>query len=846
MKLQTAKCTTCGASLKLQVDKTISECSYCKSQIIVSNALDFNKVKLDRSEDIKKYRLNLSKFVKNNSLEEILRASSLIKDIIPEDNLASYYFAYAKQLMSSPKFIYQFYESKHLLTKDELDEIVDHIVEHSDLRDKSRVTSFLEEHDISKVSAYLVAYDNRVIEEDNYSDIPRDIFICFSSENKAVAKKVYETLEDDGYSTWISLKNLRPNNKENYWDDIKKAINNCSIVLVISSGQAMVSKDVIKEIELAKKENKKLIEYKIDEIKHTSFFKYIFDGSKWVEGYNSKGLDNLKKRILEEKYVFKDKNKEKKYDKIQKQERPYEKPIGNKNSKNFILITTLLVLLLSFSLGSLYLFSGQQKTSSISTKNEVDTIAPIVELIGSDSIIIEIGAKFIEPGVIARDNLDDLPEVFIIGEVDTNKVGNYLITYYSIDKNGNKSENKIRNISVIPKVSLNVDLSVTNPKLFMGLSSSAFLTKDSKIYTWGNNQTGQLGLGSTVDQVTPVEISQNIDIGNNDKIVDFVLGFYHSSALTYSGKVFMWGDNYHGQIGDNTSIRKMIPIDISSSFKLDNNDKIVKISLGYHSSLALSDLGRVFSWGSNSNGQLGTITETSKLIPYEITNSFNLTTGDSIIDISLNRDNASAISSYGRIFTWGENNFGQLGDGTQLNKSLPIEITKNFELDEKDRIIKISFSLAGHAAAISDFGEVFTWGRNGGGQLGDNTTINKSKPNNITSKIRLSQDDKITNISLGIFHSSALSLSGKVFTWGSNYIGQLGDGTNINRLIPVDITGKLKIENDDKIVDISLGGEHSAAFSLNGKIFLWGGNDNGQLGDGSKSNKPNPIEVSVR
>jgi alpha-tubulin suppressor-like RCC1 family protein len=845
MKLQTAKCTTCGASLKLSQDKAISECSYCKSQIIVSNALDFAKVKLDRSEDIKKYRENLSKFVKNNSLDEILRVTGLIKDIIPDDNLASYYFAYAKQLMGSPKFIYQFYESKHVLTKDELDEIVDHIIEHSDLRDKSKVTSFLEEHDISKVSAYLVAYENRVIEEDNYSDIPRDIFICFSSENKAVAKKVYETLETDGYNTWISLKNLRPNNKENYWDDIKKAINNCAIVLVISSGQAMVSKDVVKEIELAKKENKKLIEYKIDEVKHTSFFKYIFDGSKWVEGYTSKGLDNLKKRILEEKYVFKDKPEEEKNYKIQKQERSSEKTIGYKNSKKFILITILLVSLLSFSLGSLYLFSEQETTSSLSTKNEVDSIAPIVELIGSESIIIEIGSKFTEPGAIARDNLDTSPEVFIIGEVDTNKIGNYVITYYSIDRNGNKSDNKIRNISVIPKVSLDVDQIITNPKISMGFLNSAFLTEDSNIYTWGYNPNGQLGVGNTVDQVNPVEISKNIDIGNNDKIVDVVLGFYHSSALTYSGKVFMWGDNNFGQIGDNTNFRKMIPIDISSSFNLDNNDKIVKISLGYHSSLALSNFGRVFSWGSNSNGQLGTITETSKLIPYEITNSFNLTTGDSIIGISLNRDNASAISSYGRIFTWGENNFGQIGDGTLSNKSLPNEITKNFELNEGDRIIKISFSHGGHAAAISDFGEVFTWGRNVGGQLGDNTTINKSTPNNITSKIRLSQQDKIIDVSLGIFHSSALSLSGKVFTWGSNLNGQLGEGTNINRLIPVDITGKLNIEKDDKIINISAGGTHSAAFSLNGKIFLWGGNDNGQLGDGSISNKLNPVEVII-
>ena len=383
MKLETAKCTVCGASLKLSQDKAISECSYCKSQIIVSNALDFAKVKLDRSEDIKKFRENLAKFVKNNSLDEILRVSGLIKDIILDDNLASYYFAYAKQLMGSPKFLYQFYESKHLLTKDELDEIVDHIIEHSDLRDKSRVTSFLEEHASNKLSDYLEAYDARVIEEDNYSDIPRDIFICFSSENKAIAKKVYETLEADGYSTWISLKNLRPNNKENYWDDIKKAINSCSIFLVISSGQAMVSKDVIKEIEIAKKENKKLIEYKIDDTKHTSFFKYIFDGVKWVEGYTSKGLDNLKKRILEEKYVFKDKPEESNYQEVEP--KPIKvKPIKQNSNKpkSSRLLVGGIIGGLTLVIGLLVSMTNQPTNSALNnvTNNEFFEIAMITDI----------------------------------------------------------------------------------------------------------------------------------------------------------------------------------------------------------------------------------------------------------------------------------------------------------------------------------------------------------------------------------------------------------------------------------------------------------------------------------
>ena len=136
MKLQTAKCTVCGAGLKLEVNKTISECSYCKSQIIVSNALDFNKIEVDKSKDIIKYRDNLKKYVRNNSIEEILRVSNQILDILPKDFLASYFAAYAHQVKGNPKFIYEFYKNPPQSTDDDFNIIFDHILDQSDLRDE--------------------------------------------------------------------------------------------------------------------------------------------------------------------------------------------------------------------------------------------------------------------------------------------------------------------------------------------------------------------------------------------------------------------------------------------------------------------------------------------------------------------------------------------------------------------------------------------------------------------------------------------------------------------------------------------------------------------------------------
>ena len=751
MKLETAKCTTCGASLKLEVDKTISECSYCKSQIIVSNALDFNKVEVDKSKDIIKYRDNLKKYIRNNSIEEILRVTGLIKDIIPDDNLASYYFAYVKQLMGSPKFIYQFYESKHLLTKDELDEIVDHIIEHSDLRDKSRVTSFLKQNASSKLSDYLEVYDNRVIEEDNYSDIPRDIFICFSSENKLIAKKVYETLEADGYSTWISLKNLRPNNKENYWDDIKKAINSSSIVLVISSSQAMVSKDVIKEIEIAKKENKKLIEYKIDEIKHTSFFKYIFDGSKWVEGYTNKGLDNLKKRILEEKYVFKDKPEESNYQVVE------PKPIKVKAIK-------------------------QNKNKPKRSKLLVGGI------LGGLSLLIAL-----------------------------------LISTTNQPTNNNLYNSNFGNLH------------------------SSYLSLSGRVFTWGNNDFGQLGDNSTTDRLVPTEITSNFSFAFIDKIVNVSLGSKNSSAISSSGRVFTWGNNDFGQLGDNSTTDRLVPIEITSNFNLAFNDKIVRLSLGEFHSSAISSSGRVFTWGSNKSGQLGDNSTTDRLVPIEITSNFELDSEDKIVNLSLGFLHSSALSSSGRVFTWGSNYEGQLGSWTDRPaiNSLPNEITSNFDLAFNDKIVSISLGEF-HSSAISSSGRVFTWGSSSSGELGNGEVQDyKFTPTEITRNFVIDSNDKIVSISLGFRHSSALSSSGRVFTWGDNNQGQLGSGTNqsvINSL-PNEITSNFDLASYSKIVSISLGEFHSSAISSTGRVFTWGFNNSGQLGDSSTTNRNLPTEI---
>jgi uncharacterized repeat protein (TIGR02543 family) len=322
------------------------------------------------------------------------------------------------------------------------------------------------------------------------------------------------------------------------------------------------------------------------------------------------------------------------------------------------------------------------------------------------------------------------------------------------------------------------------------------------------------------------------------------LGEVHSSASSATGRVFMWGKNSNGQLGDGTTTDRNVPTEITSRFSLTAGDKITSLSLGQDHSSALSATGRVFMWGFNSSGQLGNGTNTNRNVPTEITSRFSLDAGDRIISLSLGTSHSAALSSTGRVFMWGENWAGQLGDGTTTDRNVPTEITSRFSLTAGDKITSLSLGFY-HSSALSATGRVFMWGENWAGQLGDGTTTDRNVPTEITSRFSLTAGDKITSLSLGKDHSSALSATGRVFMWGFNSFGQLGNGTNTNRNVPTEITSRFSLDAGDKITSLSLGFYHSSALSATGRVFMWGYNLYGQLGDGTSNNRNVPTEIKA-
>jgi alpha-tubulin suppressor-like RCC1 family protein len=204
---------------------------------------------------------------------------------------------------------------------------------------------------------------------------------------------------------------------------------------------------------------------------------------------------------------------------------------------------------------------------------------------------------------------------------------------------------------------------------------------------------------------------------------------------------------------------------------------IIQVSLGALHSSALTSNGRVFTWGAYNFGQLGDGTSESKRVPTDITSRLLLIPGETIIRVISGGYKSAVLSSNGRILVWGRNAY--TGDDP-----LPIDRTFKFGLHVNETIMQVSFGLGDHYSALTSEGRLFTWGWNIYGQLGDNTTVDKRDPNNVTNYFSLNPGETITQVSLGGYFSSALTSEGHLLTWGNNDVGQLGVGTTNNEMTP--------------------------------------------------------------
>jgi alpha-tubulin suppressor-like RCC1 family protein len=324
-------------------------------------------------------------------------------------------------------------------------------------------------------------------------------------------------------------------------------------------------------------------------------------------------------------------------------------------------------------------------------------------------------------------------------------------------------------------------------------------------YTWGSNDSGELGDGTTVAHFEPEPVP------GLDDVVDLHGGRQHVVALRQNGTVVTWGANNFGQLGVSGGMR-------TSATAVPGVSNVIAVETGHYHSLALLANGTVLAWGYNVYGQLGDGTTTSRSAPQPVSGISDA------VAIAAGRNMSYAVRENGTVWAWGLNADGQIGDGSTTDRTTPVRV------GSLTNIVEIAGG-RDHGLAVTGTGAVWAWGDNYHGQIGDGTRIDRTAPVMVLTGA--------TDVIAGAHHSYALTDEGTVRSWGRNYRGALGIGVVSARrtepqLVP-DLGG---------VAAIGAGRDHGLAVLDDGTVRAWGYNEAGQLGDGTTVTRTTPVAVS--
>jgi alpha-tubulin suppressor-like RCC1 family protein len=337
----------------------------------------------------------------------------------------------------------------------------------------------------------------------------------------------------------------------------------------------------------------------------------------------------------------------------------------------------------------------------------------------------------------------------------------------------------------------------------------------SELWSWGLGTSGQMGDNTIIDRSSPV---QTISGGTNWKQVS--CGNLHTAAIKTDGTLWVWGGNSNGQLGENSAVTLLRSSPVQT---ISGGTNWKQAEGGAFFSGAIKTDGSLWMWGSGGNGQLGDNTSIAKSSPVQ-----TISGGTNWKQVSCGYYFTAAIKTDGTLWTWGNNTNGDLGDGTVIGRSSPVQTIcggTNWK--------QVSCGGQNHMAAIKTDGTLWLWGLNTDGRLGDNTVISRSSPvQTICGGTNWSQ------VSCGTNYSGAIKTDGTLWVWGSNLNGRIGDNTIIDRSSPVQtISGGT---NWKQLFCFS----QTAAIKTDGTLWVWGNNStSGRVGDNTIIDRSSPVQT---
>ncbi|NKY22055.1 InlB B-repeat-containing protein [Cellulomonas denverensis] len=365
---------------------------------------------------------------------------------------------------------------------------------------------------------------------------------------------------------------------------------------------------------------------------------------------------------------------------------------------------------------------------------------------------------------------------------------------------------------------------LTFTQVALGNASGYGVTDDGGVYSWGDNSYGQLGDGSTQRTSTPVSVA----VPDGVVFVEVAGGYWAGFALTEDGQVYGWGRNNQGQLGDGSTTDRSVPAPVQTPAGVE----FTQIASAYSANYALTSDGEVYAWGDNAYGQLGDGTTTDRSVPVLVSTPPGVT----FTAITSGAYTAHALATDGSVYSWGQGLYGQVGDGTTTSRPVPV-LTQAPAGVEFSQIASAYYA----AFALGTDGQLYAWGSNlSSGVLGVGSPDRWVVPTAVTVPAGLTLT-QVAGSNTAVF---ALTADGEIYAWGRNASGQLGNNTTSTAvreqmlpvLAPAGVTFTQLAGNGESF---------ASALTSDGRVYSWGLNSYGQVGDGTITNRAAPVPLAA-
>jgi alpha-tubulin suppressor-like RCC1 family protein len=287
-------------------------------------------------------------------------------------------------------------------------------------------------------------------------------------------------------------------------------------------------------------------------------------------------------------------------------------------------------------------------------------------------------------------------------------------------------------------------------------------------YCWGNNGYGQLGDGTTTNQLTPTPVAGGLTFASvHAGAGPPRIASAYSCGVTSSGATYCWGTNFYGQLGDGTTTLRLVPTAVAGGLTFTT------VSVGAAHTCGVTTSGAAYCWGYNGDGRLGDNTTTQRLVPTAVAGGLtfaSVTAGDC---------HTCAVTTSGAAYCWGAG--GYIGDGTTTQRLVPTAVAGGLTFASVDAAAGTGFTNTAYTCGVTPSGAAYCWGYNTFGTLGDGTTTQRLVPNAVAGALTFAA------VRAGGNHTCGVTTSGAAYCWGLNSSGELGDGTTTARVVPMPV-----------------------------------------------------------